>query len=159
MLFSTPGVMADNNLLWQAIDYAANDPGISVSLDLSRFKAIVASRTDMDQAMEVDDVSPGAGRQGIYDKLLPLLAQWKQQFNFVGSYYVDIGNNPAGGETTNWAVSAPYYGQILALGNELGTHSPDASRGYQPPHRCADPDRVSTEQGHHRAADVGLSGD
>ena len=30
VLFSTPGVMADNNLLWQAINYAANDPGISV---------------------------------------------------------------------------------------------------------------------------------
>ncbi len=123
VLASTPGVMADNNLLWQAIDAVAKDPGIQVSLDLTRFDGIVASRTDMDQAMEVDDVSPGAGVPGIYDKLLPILAQWKQQFNFVGSYYVDIGDNPANGEQTNWTVSAPYYAKILAMGNELGTHS------------------------------------
>jgi serralysin len=123
VLFSTPGVMADNNLLWQAIDYVAKDPGIQVSLDLTRFKSIVASRTDMDQAMQVDDVSPGDNIPGIYDKLLPILGQWKQQFNFVGSYYVDIGDNPTNGEVTDWAVSAPYYAQILAMGNELGTHS------------------------------------
>ena len=50
VLFSTAGVMADSNLLWQAIDYAANDPGVSVGLHLTRFNGIVASRTDMDQA-------------------------------------------------------------------------------------------------------------
>ena len=33
VLFSTAGVMADSNLLWQAIDYVAKDPGISVSLE------------------------------------------------------------------------------------------------------------------------------
>jgi hypothetical protein len=114
--------MADNNLLWQAIDYVAKEPGISVSLDLTRFKGIVASRSDMDQAQESADVSPGPGQLGIYDKLLPILAQWKQQFNFVGSYYVDIGNDPANEHATNWAVSAPYYAQLLAMGNELGTH-------------------------------------
>lgn len=123
VLFSTPGIMADNNLLWQAIDHAAAISGVSIDLDMSRFKGIVVSRTDMDQAMYTTDVSPGAGRQGIYDKLLPILSQWKQQYNFVGSYYIDIGNNPAAGETTNWAVSAPYYAQMLALGNEIGTHS------------------------------------
>lgn len=123
VLFSTPGVMADNNLLWQAIDHAADISGVSLDLEMSRFKGIVASRTDMDQAMYTADVSPGAGRQGIYDKMLPILAQWKQQYDFVGSYYVDIGNNAAAGETTNWAVSAPYYARMLALGNEIGTHS------------------------------------
>ena len=49
--------------------------------------------------------------------------QWKQDYDFVGSYYVDIGNDPANGQFTDWAVSAPYYAQILAMGNELGSHS------------------------------------
>jgi serralysin len=123
VLFSTAGVMADNNLLWQAIDYAAKDSGISVSLDLTRFNGIVASRTDMDQAQQRFDVSPEGGGPGIYDKLLPILTQWKHDYNFVGSYYVDIGNNVTGDQYTDWAVSAPYYAQILTLGNELGTHS------------------------------------
>ncbi len=123
VLFSTPGVMADNNLLWQAIDYAAKPAGIQLSLDLTRFKGIVASRTDMDQSMYREDVSPEGGGPGIYDKLLPILAEWKQDYNFVGSYYVNIGNDPAQGQTTDWSVSAPYYAQLLAMGNELGTHS------------------------------------
>ena len=123
MLFSTAGVMADSNLLWQAINYVAKDPGISVSLELSRFNGIVVSRTDMDQAQESTDVNPVNGSFGIYDRLLPILAQWKQAYNFVGSYYVDIGNNPATGQFTDWAVSAPYYAQLLAMGNELGTHT------------------------------------
>lgn len=123
VLFSTAGVMADNNLLWQAIDYVAKDPGVQVSLDLTRFTGIVASRTDMDQSMYRYDVSPEDGSPGIYDRLLPILAEWKQAYNFVGSYYVNIGNNPAEEETTDWSVSAPYYAQLLAMGNELGTHS------------------------------------
>ena len=64
MLFSTAGVMADSNLLWQAIDYVAKDPGISVSLELTRFNGIVVSRTDMDQAQESTDVNPGERRPG-----------------------------------------------------------------------------------------------
>ena len=50
VLFSSAGVMADSNLLWQAIDYVAKAPGISVSLEMTRFKGMVASRTDMDQS-------------------------------------------------------------------------------------------------------------
>lgn len=123
VVFSTPGVMADNNLLWQAIDYVTKDPGVQVGLNLTRFKGIVQSRTDMDQAMEVADVTPDGGAPGIYDALIPILQQWKQTYNFVGSYYVDIGNDPQNDQQTNWAISAPYYAQILALGNEIGTHS------------------------------------
>jgi Ca2+-binding RTX toxin-like protein len=119
--FSTDAVMADNNLLWQAIDYAVNGSGVSVGLQLSRQTSILASRTDMDQAMETMDVSPASG-PGIYDKLLPILAQWKAQYNFVGSYFIDVGNNPPE-ETTSWPKSGTYYKQILAMGNELGSHS------------------------------------
>ena len=121
--FANQSLLGDNNMLQHAIDLVV-DPknGPVVQLHMSRDAAIVASRTDMDQAKEPTDVSPGPGQQGIYDKLLPILAQWKAQYNFVGSYYIDIGDG-TGGSQTNWAVSKPYYQQLLAMGNEIGSHS------------------------------------
>ena len=55
--------------------------------------------------------------------LLDIIDQWKRDFNFVGSYYIDIGNNPAGGEYTDWGVSGPLYQDYIAMGNEIATHS------------------------------------
>jgi len=43
---------------------------------------------------------------------MPILQQWKQQYNFVGTFFINIGddpNNPNGVSSTNWAVSLPYY--------------------------------------------------
>lgn len=121
--FSTDGVMADNNMLWQAIDYAVNGGGITAGLQMSRQSSIVASRNDMDQAMETEDVRPESGGPGIYDALVPILSDWKSDFNFVGSYYIDIGNRPAQGQSTDWAYSGNYYRQMVAMGNEIGSHS------------------------------------
>jgi peptidoglycan/xylan/chitin deacetylase (PgdA/CDA1 family) len=92
-------------------------------LHISRDKAIVASRTDMDQAKELTDVKPANGTPGIYDKLLPILDQWKRDYNFVGSYYIDTGDGTDAGGATNWTVSKPFYDQLLAAGNEIGSHS------------------------------------
>src|SRR5262249_6303029 len=66
-----------------------------------------------------------SGGPGIYDALIPILQQWKQQYNFVGSYFVNIGDNanPANQNFTNWTVSKPYYLAILAMGGEIGNHS------------------------------------
>ena len=71
------------------------------------------------------DVSPAGGGPGIYDQLLPILAQWKSQYDFTGSYYLIIGDNPTAADptTTDWTKSLAYYKQILALGGEIGTHS------------------------------------
>ena len=121
--FANENLLADNNMLGHALDWSAGlSNGPSVSLQMSRQSALFASRTDMDQSQETSEVSPEGGGPGIYDKLLPILAQWKADYNFVGSYYVNIGNNPPD-QTTDWAKSLPYYQQILALGNEIGTHS------------------------------------
>ncbi|WP_176594362.1 cadherin domain-containing protein [Sphingobium sp. EM0848] len=122
VLFSSDGVMADANMLQKAIDYAVNGTSMSVGLHLSRDTGIVAARVDMDQSQETADVSPGNGQPGIYDKLLPILTQWKNQYDFVGSFFVNIGNNPPD-QTTNWSVSLPYYKAIAALGSEIGNHS------------------------------------
>ena len=124
VLFSTDGVMSDSNLLWQAIDYSAHAPGgPTVGLQLTRDTGIVAARVDMDQSQVLTDVKPTDGSPGIYDKLLPILADWKSTYNFVGSYYLNIGNNGGGELGTNWNVSLPYYAALLAGGNEIGTHS------------------------------------
>jgi serralysin len=121
--FSTEALLGDNNQLWQAIQYAVDGTeGPTVGLQMSRGNAIVAARVDMDQAQETSDVTPEGGGPGIYDALLPILQQWKDDYNFVGSYYIDIGNNPPD-QQTNWAVSGPLYQQILAMGNEIGTHT------------------------------------
>ena len=110
-VFATTGLLGDSNLLQHAIQNAVFGTTPSLSLDITRMAGIVTSRTDMDQSQFPSDVSPGAGQPGIYDALIPILQQWKQQYNFVGSYYVNIGDNanPANENSTNWAVSAPYY--------------------------------------------------
>jgi serralysin len=121
--FSTEALLGDNNQLWQAIQYAvAGADGPTLGLQMSRQTGIVAARIDMDQSQETFDVSPPGEQPGIYDVLLPILQQWKNDYNFLGSYYINIGNNPPDQET-NWSVSGPLYQQLLAMGNEIGTHS------------------------------------
>ncbi len=119
--FSSEAMMGDNNMLWQALQWSVDGDGPSVGLQMGRDEAIVASRNDMDQSQETFDVNPDTGN-GIYDSLLPLLEQWKADYDFVGSYYINVGNNPPDQET-DWDISGVYYDQILALGNEIGTHS------------------------------------
>lgn len=123
VIFSSEAVMADSNMLWQAVDHSVNGTGVSVGLQMTRNTSIVASRTDMDQSQYRDEVNPANNAAGIYDKLMPILESWKKDFNFVGSYYVNVGNNAAEGATTDWSVSGGYYKQLLAMGNELGSHS------------------------------------
>ncbi len=123
VIFSSEAVMADENLLQKAIDYSVHGGGLSVGLQMTRNTGLFASRTDMDQSQERDEVKIEEGAPGIYDKMLPILAEWKAKYNFVGSYYVNIGNDPANGQATDWAVSLPYYKQLIDMGNEIGTHS------------------------------------
>ncbi|GAA3717999.1 hypothetical protein GCM10022268_28030 [Sphingomonas cynarae] len=123
VIFSSEAVMADSNLLWQAVDHSINGGGVSVGLQMTRNTSIVASRTDMDQSQYLDEVNPANNAAGIYDKLLPILESWKKDFNFVGSYYVNVGNNAAAQEQTDWTVSGAYYKKLLEMGNELGSHS------------------------------------
>lgn len=123
VLFSTEGVAQDNGLLTQAIAYSVHgSDGPTIGLQMTRETGIVASRTDMDQSQILTDVRPADGSPGIYDKLLPILDQWKADYNFVGSYYLNVGDG-TGGTGTNWAASLPYYAHLLAQGNELGNHS------------------------------------
>ena len=116
--FSTDALLGDINLLGQAIDWVNEEAGgPTVSLHMTRNSSLFSSRNDMDQSQESYDVDGG-----IYDALLPILQQWKIDYNFVGSYYVNVGFDPPDQET-NWLISAPYYNAMRAMGNEIGSHS------------------------------------
>lgn len=125
--FATEGFLGDSNQLQHAIQWSVNGAGITGGLQLSREASVFASRNDMDQSMFTDDVTPlgpnGQILPGIYDTLLPLISQWKEAYNFVSSYYINVGDQPGIGQVTDWARSLPYYQAILALGNEIGSHS------------------------------------
>jgi serralysin len=128
--FATTDLLGDSNLLSNAIQSIVLGTQPGVELDISRDAGIVGARMDMDQSQFPADVSPAGGGPGIYDVLIPILQQWKTQYNFVGSYFINIGDNPNGGvplgsepSTTDWTKSLPYYQQILAMGGEIGNHS------------------------------------
>jgi Ca2+-binding RTX toxin-like protein len=123
VIFASEAVMADDNLLQKAIDYSVHGSGLSVGVQMTREHGMFASRVDMDQSQEREEVNPANNTPGIYDKLLPILTEWKANYNFVGSYYVNVGNSPTTGQSTDWAVSLPYYKQLMDMGNELGSHS------------------------------------
>ncbi len=115
--FATIEYMGDDNLVWQALQWIIYGDKTSVGVKMGRYKSIFAARNDMDQAMEHDDIPR------VHVPLLELLKKWKNNYNFVGSYFLDIGNRPTQGLYTEWKVSAPLYKQYVELGNEIGTHS------------------------------------
>jgi serralysin len=115
--FATEGFMADNNLVWESLQWSANDRSSTVRLNMSRDASIFIARDDVDQSQFANEVPL------VEAPLTNILTEWKNKYNFVGSHYINIGNNPTEGEFTDWSVSAPIYKQWLALGNEIGTHS------------------------------------
>jgi serralysin len=115
--FADQSIFADSNLGWQGLDWSVYGNQAKVGLGMTRNKSIFISRDDVDQskfALEAPVLEAKVG---------DILAEWKTKYNFVGSHYINIGNNPALNETTNWAVMKPIYQKWLDLGNEIGTHS------------------------------------
>ena len=102
----------------------------SLSLDITRFAGILNSRNDTE-----DVAVPGGRHPAAYGsaggdarhlrQLIPMLQQWQQQYDFVGTYFINVGDdaNPDNGNSTNWSVSLPYYDELLQMGNEIGSHS------------------------------------
>lgn len=115
--FATVQQMTDANLLWPAIQWSSLGDDPVVSLKLGRQDSIFVSRNDMDQSMFAEEIPT------VEVPLLSLLEQWKDKYDFVGSYYINVGNDAANGEATDWSVSAPLYKKYMDLGNEIGTHS------------------------------------
>ena len=130
-VFATAGLFGDSNILQHVIQNTVFGTTPSLSLDITRFKGIVNSRTDMDQSQFPTDVeshiSDGqpAGTNGIYDELLPILSTLKSQYDFVGSYFINVGDSahPVNNNLTNLTISPPYYDELLQMGNQIGDHS------------------------------------
>lgn len=120
--FATDAVIGNANILHEAIDWVAKDDASTadISLQMSRNTSIFYSRNDMDQSQEYYDVA--LQQPSIYERLNAILTDWHERYDFVGSYYINIGANPPD-QQTDWAISTPYYQELLAMGNEIGTHS------------------------------------
>ncbi len=114
--FANEELLGDN-LLWPALQWVVYGDRAPVALQLSRSDSIALARNDMDQTMYP------ALLDTTHVPLLDILRDWKRDFNFTGSHYIDIGNDPANGLYTDWSVSAPLMQQYIDLGIEIGTHS------------------------------------
>ena len=121
--FATASYLGDNNLAWEGVRWSVFEDEPSVSLSMTRNESLFLSRNDMDLSAEFNDVNPADGTPGVYDELLPIVDRWKTDFNFVGSYYINVGNDPEAGHYTDWNLSRLYYQALLEAGNEIGTHS------------------------------------
>jgi serralysin len=129
--FASESFLGDTQLLQQALQWTTYDGQPSVKLSLTRNNSLFTARNDMDKSQDSLDVNPAGDAPGVYDRMLPIVEQWKRDYNFVGSYYINIGNNRDINKYTDWAVSKPYYDRLLAMGNEIGTHSYTHFEEYQ----------------------------
>jgi serralysin len=118
--FATAAVSGNANILGQAIDWAVHGDAPDVSLSMTRENGFFYARNDMDHAQAYRDVN--VAEPGIYDLMLPIVQDWYDRYGFVSSYYIDIGASPPN-TWTDWSLSAPYYRQLLEMGNEIGSHS------------------------------------
>ena len=130
-LFSTAGLMGDSNLLQHVVQNTVFGTAPSLAMDTTRFTGIVASRTDMDQSQFPADIQGTGTGNGMYDALMTTLQQWKSQYDFVGSFYTNVGDGSVvntDGSVDNpnsLAAMKPYDDQILQMGSEIGSHSMD----------------------------------
>jgi serralysin len=115
--FANQSIFADSNIVAQAIDSIVYKGNARVSLDLTRNTSLFISRDDVDQSRF------SAEAPTVENKLTDVLTAWKTKYGFVGTHFINIGNNPALGESTDWNVMKPIYQRWLALGNEIATHS------------------------------------
>lgn len=116
--FASPLVMGNTNLVQRAIKWIQHgDNSAQVSLKLGRNNALFSSRTDLDQSM-YNEVIPT-----IIVPFKDQMALWKTNYNFVGSLFINLGNNEANGQYTDWTISGPIYHEFMNMGNEIANHS------------------------------------
>ncbi len=123
--FASPSIAGDTDLVARALRWVAFGEGVAVGLHPTRFDSVFIGRCDMDQSQYIDEAPT------VYAQLMPIVNKWKQTLNMVSSYYINVGDNKGAGEITDWTKSGPIYKSLMALGNEIGTHS------YTHPHYTA----------------------
>ena len=135
--FASIELLGNSNLGWQALHWALYGDGVPVGLKMGRNNSLFLSRNDMDQSQYPTDFvegfypvhlpaqsTPPLATPGLID----LITDWKAAYNFVGSYYINIGTYPntigaPSEQWTDWTVSGPLYQSYVAMDNEIGTHS------------------------------------
>ncbi|WP_310482479.1 polysaccharide deacetylase family protein [Chamaesiphon sp. VAR_48_metabat_403] len=115
--FANQSIFADSNIVAPAIQSIVEPDATRISLDLTRNNSLFLSRDDVDRSKYAIEAPQ------IESKLTDVLTNWKDKYGFVGSHYINIGNDLAKNEYTDWNVMQPIYQRWLALGNEIGTHS------------------------------------
>ena len=115
--FANQSIFADSKIVTQAIDSIVYKDKARISLDITRNNSLFLSRDDVDQSKFATEAPV------VESKLADVLTNWKTRYGFVGTHFINIGDNPANGESTDWNVMKPIYQRWLALGNEIGTHS------------------------------------
>ena len=115
--FANEQVMQDTNVLWSALQWSLYGDDTPVAMQLGRQRSLFFARNDMDISSSAEEVST------VHVPLLEIITDWKDKYGFVGSYYINIGNDPVNGLYTDWLVSGPLYHQYLNLGSEIGTHT------------------------------------
>jgi peptidoglycan/xylan/chitin deacetylase (PgdA/CDA1 family) len=115
--FANQSIFADSNIVSQAIESIVYQDKAQVSLDLTRNTSLFISRDDVDLSKF------SAEAPTVESKLTEVLTAWKTKYGFVGTHFINIGNDAANGESTDWSVMKPIYQSWLALGNEIATHS------------------------------------
>jgi len=120
--FATDALIGNSNLLHEAIDFAAKDDALlaDIGMSMTRGTALFYARNDMDLSAEYFDTT--VQQPGIYDVLLPILEDWYAKYDFIGSYYINVGAN-APDQQTDWTYLSPFYTRLLEMGNEIGSHS------------------------------------
>lgn len=112
--------MIDSKILWAAIKWAVSDSGnpqSNIHLSMTREGGLFIPRNDMDLSRFASAIETAEVPQ------LDYLKRWKADYDFNGSFYINIGNDQQLGEYTNWDLSGPLYKDYIAIGNEIGTHS------------------------------------
>lgn len=116
--FSTIQFMGDSNLLWAAMQWSIYGSKAPVALQLGREQSLFAARNDMDMSMYPEEYST------VESPLYTIINNWKTTYNFVGSYYLNIGSGEDNWTTaTNYNSYVTLYKDYLTLGSEIGTHS------------------------------------
>ena len=106
--FATITIMADANLMWQALRWVVFGDDNPVGLQISRQNSVFSSRNDMDQTRFPYDFERVT--KALYEQYL---VSWHQMYDFVGTDFINIGNDQAQGEYTDWAVSGPMYQKYM----------------------------------------------